>query len=79
MKVLGVSIENREGESEGGTSREINPTGSYLSTSDVRLYLGLGTEKTLAHLEIEWPSGKKQALTGISAGQTLTLDESNAR
>jgi hypothetical protein len=58
--------------------REINPTGSYLSTADVRLYFGLGSETRVAKLEIDWPRGKKQTLEGIPAGQTLLLDESNA-
>ncbi len=58
--------------------REINPTGSYLSTADVRLYFGLGAESKASRLEIIWPSGKKQILEGIPSNQTLLLDESNA-
>ncbi len=58
--------------------REINPAGSYLSTSDVRLYIGLGSETRIARLEIEWPSGRKQTLTDVAADQTLLLEESNA-
>ncbi len=58
--------------------REINPTGSYLSTSDVRLYVGLGSATKADKLEIDWPSGKKQTLEGVPANQTLLLDESNA-
>ena len=57
--------------------REINPSGSYLSTSDMRVYFGLGKEASVSRLEIEWPSGKKQVLTGIAANQVLLLDESN--
>jgi hypothetical protein len=59
--------------------REINPSGSYLSTSDMRLYIGLGKETVARRLEIEWPRGKKQVLENVPAGQVLTLDESNAR
>ncbi len=59
--------------------REINPYGSYLSTSDVRLYFGLGGETAIARLEIEWPSGKKQTLEGVPANKTLLLDEADAR
>ena len=58
--------------------REVNPFGSYLSPSDVRLYFGLGNA-TLARIEIEWPSGKKQAIDSVGAGQILLLDEANAR
>jgi hypothetical protein len=58
--------------------REVNPYGSYLSTSDVRLYFGLGNA-TLARIEIEWPSGKKQVLDSVRAGQILLLDEADAK
>jgi len=58
--------------------REINPSGSYLSTSDLRLYFGLGAETKAARLEIEWPSGKKQLLEDVPADRTLLLDEANA-
>ena len=58
--------------------REVNPYGSYLSTSDTRLYFGMG-EATLAHIEIEWPSGKKQAIDSVRAGQILLLDEADAK
>jgi hypothetical protein len=65
--------------SEGRTQlREVNPYGSYLSTSDTRLYFGLGNA-TLARIEIEWPSGKKQAIDSVRAGQILLLDEANAK
>lgn len=59
--------------------REINPYGSYLSTSDVRLYFGLNQETTVARVEIEWPSGKRQVRENVAAGQVLVMDESDAR
>ena len=59
--------------------REINPYGSYLSTSDMRLYVGLGKQAVVQRLEIEWPRGKKQVLKDVTADQLLTLDEANAR
>ncbi len=59
--------------------REINPTGSYLSTSDMRLYIGLGEQAVAERVEIEWPRGKKQVLDNVPANQFLDLDEANAR
>jgi hypothetical protein len=58
--------------------REINPTGSYLSTSDTRLHIGLGAGTAAARLEIEWPSGKKQVLDNVPADKPLILDEADA-
>ncbi len=59
--------------------REINSSGSYLSSSDIRLFFGLGSETKAERIEIEWPSGKKQMLENVPARQMLQLDESNAR
>lgn len=59
--------------------REINPSGSYLSSSDVRLFFGLGSETTVERIEIEWPSGKKQTLESVPGRQMQQLDEANAR
>lgn len=58
--------------------REINPYGSYLSTSDVRLFFGLGDESVVSRLEIAWPSGKKQVIENARANQILLLDEADA-
>ncbi len=59
--------------------REVNPTGSYLSTSDMRLYIGLGKETVAQRVEIEWPRGKKQVLENVAADRILSVDEADAR
>jgi hypothetical protein len=59
--------------------REISMAGSYLSSSDSRLYFGLGRESRAAKIEILWPSGKTQVLENIQANRFVTLDEVNAR
>ncbi len=59
--------------------REVNPSGSYLTTSDSRLHIGLGAAKVAALIEIEWPGGRKQELKDVAAGSVLTIDEANAR
>jgi hypothetical protein len=58
--------------------REINPYGSYLSTSDMRLFFGLGDEAVISRLEIEWPSRKKQVVENVRANQVVVLDEADA-
>lgn len=59
--------------------KEINNAGSYLSSSDIRLYFGLGREATVKQIEIIWPSGKKQSLTNVPANLILLLDEAGAK
>ena len=66
-------------ETAGGKQlKEIGAAGSYLSSSDLRLFFGLGGERKVKRLEIIWPSGRKQILTDVAAGQTLLLEEVNA-
>lgn len=52
-------------------------TGSvgFMSTSDLRLHFGLGTEIQVASIEILWPSGVRQTLRGISANRILRIEE----
>ena len=55
--------------------KEINNVGSYLSSHDIRLYFGLGSEQKVKRIEIIWPSGNKQILRDIPADQILLIEE----
>jgi hypothetical protein len=59
--------------------KEIGNAGSYLSSSDLRLYFGLGNERNAKDLEIVWPSGKKQILSDLEGDRTVLLEEINAK
>jgi hypothetical protein len=48
----------------------------YNSASDKRVHFGLGNAETVSQIELAWPSGVKQTLTGIKADQILTVTES---
>ncbi|HWR53353.1 MAG TPA: CRTAC1 family protein [Bryobacteraceae bacterium] len=76
---FGIGAKVRATTPAGVQFREINPTGSYLSTSDTRLHIGFGTEAAVTKLEVEWPSGKKQVLENVKPATNLLLDEANAR
>jgi len=54
---------------------EVKSGSSYLSTSDPRVHFGLGAETEAAKVEIRWPSGRVQVLTGIKADQLLHVEE----
>ena len=45
------------------------------SAGDRRVHFGLGKETSIKSLEIRWPSGIRQTLTGIKADQILKIDE----
>jgi enediyne biosynthesis protein E4 len=47
----------------------------YASSSDLGVHFGLGSADTAGKIEIRWPSGIVQALTGVKANQVLTVRE----
>lgn len=58
--------------------REINPYGSFSSSHDKRLHLGLGDAEQVDVLEVRWPSGQVQRFQDLPARQFLTLTEGQA-
>ena len=51
----------------------------YLSQSSLPLYFGLGEQKKVDRVEIEWPSGTRQVVTeGIEIGKRLEIMEAAA-
>jgi hypothetical protein len=57
-----------------GQTRYVTSSGSYLSASDKRVHFGIGPAEQ-ATVEVLWPSGTRQKLTGIRADQFLTVKE----
>lgn len=54
-------------------SREVVGGGSYASTSDYKIYLGLGDEAEARRLEVRWPDGTTETLeTALVGGQKVT-------
>ena len=53
----------------------INTAVGYLSASDKRLLVGLGSDTTATLVEIRWPSGVVQRFEDVAARQTLTATE----
>jgi enediyne biosynthesis protein E4 len=48
----------------------------YLSQSVLPLYFGLGDSKRIDHVEVNWPSGRKQVVTeGLQENQTIRITE----
>jgi hypothetical protein len=50
-------------------------TVSYNSASDRRVHFGLGAAAIADKVEVWWPSGAKQELTGVRADQILKIVE----
>jgi enediyne biosynthesis protein E4 len=82
--VLQGTVSNRNGlgatvrvHAGGQTYTKYNDGKSgYLAQSDLPLYFGLGEATKIDRVEVDWPSGKKQALTtGIEENRTLIVTE----
>ena len=55
--------------------REVRSGGSYLSQNDLRVHFGLGPEKKISSLDILWPSGLRETVTGVDADFLYDLKE----
>ena len=65
----------------GGRAQHAQATGgtSYLSSSDRRIFFGLGSQAKADLVEILWPSGTVDRLEDVSADQFLTVKEGAGR
>ncbi len=52
---------------------------SYLSQTELVQTFGLGDAPSQLRLEIHWPNGSTQVLTGIEAGQELLIEQTAAQ
>lgn len=55
--------------------REINNVSSYLSASDVRLHIGVGSAAVIPRIAIRWPTGATQTLANVTADRILVVKE----
>lgn len=53
----------------------VTTAGSYLSAGDKRVHFGLGSDARVGLVELRWPSGVIQRLTGVEADQLLRITE----
>ena len=82
MKLIGTKS-NRDGigatvklTAGGETQTEMLRSGSsYLSASEVVLTFGLGQHDKADTIEIHWPSGQADRLSGVAAGETISVTE----
>ena len=54
---------------------EVRSGGSYLSQNDLRLHFGLGQATKIDSVEVRWPSGKVEKLSGLAADQFYAVLE----
>jgi hypothetical protein len=54
---------------------EVRSGGSFCSQNDLRVHFGLGSSARADRIEVAWPSGAVETITGVSAGQAVTIRE----
>jgi enediyne biosynthesis protein E4 len=62
--------------SQGGTQWKMVHSGSsYCSQSELTLTFGLGSDDQASVVEVNWPSGQRDAFHNLKAGATYTVEE----
>ena len=82
LRLVGVRS-NRDGigakvtASAGGRRQVmiVHSGGSYLSHNDMRMHFGLGATATVDQIEIRWPSGQVETLSGLAADRFYVAQE----
>jgi hypothetical protein len=54
---------------------EVRSGGSFCSQSDLRIHVGLGAQKRADRIEVAWPSGAAETITGVDADQLVVIRE----
>jgi hypothetical protein len=60
---------------DGSQIDEVRSGGSYYSQSDMRVHFGLGKSQKVKTLEIRWPSGQVDTLSGLAVNQFVYVKE----
>jgi len=82
LKLVGTR-DNRDGlgtkvkitTAEGVQYNHATTAVGYGSSSDKRVYFGLGGATAIEKIELAWPTGVKQVLTGVKVDQVFTIVE----
>ena len=59
--------------------RRVHADGSYLSSSDPRVLVGLGTNDRGVSVRVHWPSGKTEDFTGLATRRYTTIVEGSGK
>jgi hypothetical protein len=55
--------------------QEVRSGSSYISSNDLRLHFGLGSNADFDRIEVRWPNGSSESFPGGSANRFVTLTE----
>jgi hypothetical protein len=86
IKLLGVKS-NRDGIGARVTvvsgnltqTNEVRSGDSYISQSDMRLHFGLEKRAKVDQIQVRWPSGNVDKITGVAANKIITIKEGQGK
>jgi hypothetical protein len=58
---------------------QVSVSVGFISSSDKRVFFGLGSEKQIASIEIRWPRGALQQLTNLAVDRLVKIEEPGPR
>ncbi len=71
----GIGAVVRVESASGVQMQTVHSGSSYCSQSDLALTFGLGPDTTVKSIDVVWPSGTKDRVTGVAANQFVRLQE----
>ena len=71
----GIGAVVRVESASGVQMQNVHSGSSYCSQSDLALTFGLGPDTTVKSIDVVWPSGTKDRVTGVAANQFVRLQE----
>lgn len=57
-------------------SRTVQTAGSYLAAHDPRVHFGLGTNRDLTNVSVQWPTGELESFGTLAASESHSLHQS---
>ena len=60
-------------------NRDVQPSASYLASSDLRVHFGLGTALQARDVVVRWPGGEEEMFGDFEAGEIYDLREGAGR
>ncbi len=85
FKVLDASGRDAHGATVSATvnatrmQRDVQPSASYLASSDPRVHFGLGTHTETSDVVVRWPGGEKEAFGDFGGGTTYELIQGSGK
>jgi enediyne biosynthesis protein E4 len=71
----GIGAVVRIESASGVQTQTVHSGSSYCSQSDLALTFGLGSDTTVKSIDVVWPSGTKDRVTGVAANQFVRIQE----